>query len=282
MKNHAAIFCSGVKMRNDFFIADEDFRVFLPEVYFADFTKSEDDKFNSRQIRGIMTTDGKDRQDEKVIAKGLDFEEFLTHGHFNDNHDQSTSAIVGYPEEAKYYAKIETPNGNREGWLCRGYVLKGTKRADGIWELAKALAPSNKRLGFSIEGKVLRRGNKVIEKAKIRNVAITNCPVNTEATWEVLARSFHNEEVAYKSLMCGAAVGATAKTGGAALGPESLERDGDERSRKKKKALKEVMRSLGMPDEEEVLKAIDHVFELRPQFDDEAVAAFVTHLFHGR
>lgn len=271
-------------MRQDFFIANEDFRVFLPEVYFADFSKADekDEKFNSRQIRGVMTTNSEDRQSERVLAKGLDFGEFLTHGHFNDNHDQSTSAIVGYPEEAKYHEKIETPNGVREGWLCRGYVLKGTKRADGIWELAKALAPTPKRLGFSIEGKVLRRGNKVIEKAKIRNVALTNCPVNTDATWDVLARSFHNEEVAYKSLMAGAAVSPAAQTGGSALGMESLDRDGDERSKKRKKALKDVMRSLGVPDEEEILKAIDHVFALRPQFDDEAVAAFVTHLFNGR
>lgn len=269
-------------MRSDFFIANEDFRVWLPEVYFADFSKAEDDRFNSRQIRGVMTTNGEDRQSERVLAKGLEFDEFLTHGHFNDNHDQSTSAIVGYPEEAKYQAQIETPNGTREGWLCRGYVLKGTKRADAIWELAKALAPTPKRLGFSIEGKVLRRNNKVIEKAKIRNVAITNCPVNTEATWDILARSFVNEEVAYKSLMAGAAVSPAAQTGGSALGMESLDRDGDERSKRRKKALKEVMRSLGFPDEEEVLKAIDYVHSLRPQFDDETVAVFVTHLFKSR
>lgn len=161
-------------MRN-YFIGEKDFRVFLPEVQFVE--KAEDaDKHNSRKISGIMSTERKDRQGEIVLAKGLDFDEFLKNGHFNDNHSQETSAIVGYPEKVEYHKSLAEWGVNAPGWTCEGYVLKGTRRSDGIWELAQALTGvPNKKLGFSIEGKVERRKDKTIEKARIRNVAITNC-----------------------------------------------------------------------------------------------------------
>jgi len=163
---------------SNFYVGEKDFRVWLPEVDFCE--KADDsESFDSRKLTGIMSTQRKDRQGEVVDAKGLEFDEFLQAGHFNDNHSQETSAIVGYPQSVRYHTSLAQFTDNKiqaPGWTCEGYVLKGTKRADGIWELAKALREvPNRKLGFSIEGKVLRRADKTIEKAKIRNVAITNC-----------------------------------------------------------------------------------------------------------
>lgn len=257
---------------SDFFIRENDFRVWLPEVEFSK-SEKEDDAHNSRQISGIMSTTGEDRQGEVVLAKGLDFEDFINNGHFNDNHSQSTSAIIGYPESAHYYknlAEVKKGLEGREGWTCKGYVMKGTKRADDIWELAKALSKTpDRRLGFSIEGKILRRSDKTIEKARIRNVAITNCPVNTDCTWEVMSKSFGNADLAIKALAAGAATSPAAQTGGSALGTESL----DFKLKKKKEALK---RALSFDD---LVKAMDCVLELRPDFDEEAAAALVQHLY---
>lgn len=266
----------------DFYIGKDGFRVWMPNV---EFKKADDDEYNSRRIVGVMSTASQDRQGEKVLAKGLDFNPFLQHGHFNDNHSQSTSAIVGYPERVFYSKEIETPDGRAEGWLAEGYVLKGTSRADGIWELAKSLAGTpDKRLGFSIEGKVLRRSDSIIEKAMIKNVAITNCPVNTECTWDVLTKSFTDEDIAMKSLSAGhgAASGPSGQTNGAALSPESLEKDGEKRNKKKKSnALKLMMSAYGLPDEDDFQKAFEYVQELRPDFEDEAVAEFVKYYFRG-
>jgi len=262
------------------FIAQDDFRVFLPEVYFTE-KSGEGEAHNCRQIKGIMSTSRLDRQGERVLAKGLDISDFLANGHFNDNHDPATSAIVGYPESASYSRELTLRDGVKaEGWVCSGYVLKSTTRATAIWELAKALAETpNKRLGFSIEGKVLRRKNNVVEKALIRFVAITNCPVNTDATWDVLAKSFVDEDVACKSLSAGYGFSPGTHTGGAALGVESLDRDGDERGKKRKrrdKGLKHVMRSLGFQhDPDEIRKAIGYVLDHRPDFDEEAAAEVV-------
>jgi hypothetical protein len=267
--------------KKDHYISESDFRVWLPEV---DFIEKGDDSHNSRQIRGIMSTSSRDRQSERVMAKGLDVRQFLESGHFNDNHSQATSAVVGYPEAAYYKSDIKLANGSEvEGWICEGYVLKGTSRADEIWELAKAIQPiPNKSLGFSIEGKCLRRKDKTIEKAVLRNLAITNCPVNVEATWDIFAKSFVDEDLANKAMSAGFATTPAGQSGGGAIRSESLESDADKRTKKKKStALKLVLKSMGMPNQDEIEKALEHVFELRPDFTDEAGAELVKYLFKG-
>ena len=268
-----------------YYIGENDFRVWLPDVMFSDTAKSEE-QFDSRKIEGIMSTERKDRQAETVVAEGLDFNDFLHHGHFNDNHSQETSAIVGYPQSVRYHrdlGSVYPKYKGVEGWTCKGYVLKGTKRADGIWELAQSLASvPGKKLGFSIEGKVVRRANKTIEAAKIRNVAITNCPVNTDCTWDLLQKSFADEEIAMKSLdaekalSAGGSTSVAGQTGGAALTPESLESDVKKISEikmKKEKALKSILQF------DDKLDAMDLVLKSRPDFDEEAAAIFVEHLF---
>jgi len=260
---------------NDFFISKSDFRIWLPDVEF-DFEKADKDEgHDSRKIIGTMNTSTKDRQAENVMAKGLDFNPFLQHGHFNDNHDQSTSAVVGYPERVYYSDQIQTKKGVTEGWLTEGWIVKGTKRADGIWELAKALAKTpDRRLGFSIEGKVLRRSNKVIEKALIKNVAITNCPVNTDCTWDVFKKSFYSEEMAIKSLSAGYATSPATQSGGGALRTEDLDQEDDKKPGRKGKGLKIILRSMGL-DPDNIQKAYDWVKESRPDFTDEAAAEVV-------
>lgn len=266
--------------RNDYFIGEDNFRVWLPDVAFIEKSQKDEDAFNSRQIVGIMSTERRDRQGETVIAKGLDFEEFLHHGHFNDNHSQATSAIVGYPESVTFHKSLEQFDPSLKsasGWTCRGYVLKGTQRADGIWELAKALqGVPGKKLGFSIEGKVLRRSDKTIEKAKIRNVAITNCPVNTDCSWSVLEKSFYDEDIAIKSMVAGYGTSPGTQSGGGALRAESLDSDEKEIMARKKKRVEALKRALMFDDLE---KAMELVLERRPDFEEEAAAAFVAELF---
>ena len=257
-----------------YFIGENKFRVFLPDVQFIE---KSDDVYNSRQLFGIMSTQRTDRQGESVIAKGLKFSDFMNHGHFNDNHSQETSAVVGYPEEISYHndlSKFDPKLIGVEGWTCKGYVLKGTKRADGIWELAKALGQTpNKRLGFSIEGKVERRTDKTIKSAHIRNLAITNSPVNTDAQWHVLEKSFYDPDTASKALSAGAAVSPATQSGGSALRVESLDSDEkDSQNRKKNKLLRAL-------DLEDLTKAMDMILEQRPDFDDEAAAYLTVQLF---
>jgi len=138
----------------------------------------------TRPIGGWCSTENLDRQDEVVVAKGLDFSEFVAFGYFNDNHKQDTSAVLGYPRVARL---------EKSRWWTEGNLLVGYPPADKVWELAKALKKSRapRNLGFSIEGKVLERdGHNKIVRAKVRNVAITNAPVNTDCQWGILSKAF--------------------------------------------------------------------------------------------
>lgn len=145
------------------------------------------EKGKERRIGGVISTQDKDRQGEVVLQRGLDFSEFLNHGWFNDNHSKDTTGIVGYPD------KVEKRNvSGKPSHYVEGYLLPDFPRSDEIWKLAQSLQKTNRRLGFSIEGSVVRREGlegKTIAQAKVRNVAITNCPVNTSTGLEVLAKS---------------------------------------------------------------------------------------------
>lgn len=178
------------------------------EVPVTFFEKAEAEPGKRRRIGGIISTEAPDRQNETVLADALVLDDFLKSGWFNDNHSRDTDGIVGYPEATRKFRKGETlPNGEKAkhaGHWAEGYML-GTERANKIWELGKALQGTGRRLGFSVEGKILARtGPKTIvkkgddgqpqwvgeriAKAVVRNVAITNCPVNTDTGLELLTK----------------------------------------------------------------------------------------------
>lgn len=155
------------------------------------FEKARPDGGAGRYIGGFVSTDHIDRQGEILLQDGLDFSHFLAKGYFNDNHDPSTDSLVGYPTAAE----LRVLEKGHKGWYVEGELLEGdgTTRADRLWKLAQSLKKSGKRkLGFSVEGAIVERDgvnkNKV-RKAIVREVAITRCPVNTETSLDVLAKS---------------------------------------------------------------------------------------------
>jgi len=159
------------------------------------FEKADEEAGKRRRIGGIISTESADRQGETVLADGLDFSDWTKNGWYNDNHTKDTDGIVGYPDYVKSFRKGQKlPNGqtaDKSGHWAEGYML-GTERANRLWDLGKALQGTGRKLGFSVEGKILRRagpktiakkaddgsvewvGNR-IAKALVRNVAITNC-----------------------------------------------------------------------------------------------------------
>lgn len=180
----------------------------------ADIQKSEDASDDVRLIRGYASTADQDRQGESLLQKGLDISDFVNHGYFNYDHDNSI--ILGYP--------LQTCKVDSKGFWVEGHLLKGVPQADRIWELAKALKKSNapRRIGFSVEGKVVERSGNKIVKAKIYNVAITTNPVNANCSWEAVVKSFNAPTVS-KSLEAGYEVDPTKMEGGSVLRKESLE-----------------------------------------------------------
>lgn len=149
-----------------------------------DLLKSRDSGEEVRRIRGYASNSHMDRQQEEIVQKGLDISDFVDYGWFNYDHDNTK--ILGYPD--KELTRID-----QNGFYVEGNLLKGVPLADEVWNLAVALNKSGapRRLGFSVEGKVLQKSySGKILKAKVFNVAITPNPVNPGATWEAVLKSF--------------------------------------------------------------------------------------------
>lgn len=230
---------------------------FTVELPFTTFYKAGAEPGKRRRIGGIVSTESRDRQHETVLQRGLDFSEFLGNGWFNDNHSKETTGIVGYPEVIK-----KTVHKGRPAHYVEGYLLEGYPRADEIWKLGQVLQKTKRRLGFSIEGAVTQRSGhdgKVIAQAKVRNVAITNAPVNTDTGLEILAKSMlaieqlpTTDEWFRRALMAGQAINnpGTAPGQGFPLRVESMERKPKRKRKLSKAEAIEFLRSryAGMTD----------------------------------
>lgn len=162
----------------------DDFNFFVP----MDIAKSQSNSEDEWRIAGYASCSDEDRQGDEIIQKGLDFSDFVNYGWLNYDHDNSK--ILGYPDKSK--CKIDG-----KGFYIEGTLIKGVELAKTVWETAVALEKSNapRRLGFSIEGKTLKRNDLgQIVKAKIYNVAITANPVNPKCNFQALCKSFTNNE----------------------------------------------------------------------------------------
>ena len=214
---------------------DGTFRYYAPISFFE---KADAPEGQTRRFGGIATTEDEDQEGERILQRGLDFDSyFIKKGWFNDNHGKQTGDIVGYPAGVQFFKKGERlPDGNTATsnlhWT-EGYLLPGHPPADRIWSAGMALqkAGGTRRLGQSIEGKVLRRAgpdNKTIARALVRHVAITHCPVNAGSSLNFLAKALvtAEQETDEQAAPCDADKALTSSSSsGAALRPESLERE---------------------------------------------------------
>lgn len=166
-----------------------------------------------RRIRGLASTDHRDLQGEVVDIKGIDLSYFKNHGILNDNHSQETSAVIGEPTSAKITSA---------GLEIEGIIYKGKESADRVWEHMNALelSKASRKMGLSIEGKIVSREGSKIKRCFLRNIAVTYCPVNTH-TYAEIAKSLAGAEWVDGSKEEADKAMTTANAG--ALVPESLE-----------------------------------------------------------
>lgn len=145
-----------------------------------------------RWIQGIASTSSKDLQGEVVSQKGIDVSYFLKNGYFNNDHKPGAENKVGEPTDCKI---------TKDGLWVKGFIYEGKKASDDIWEHITSLSKSgaSRRMGFSIEGKVLQRNGNTIEKCWIQDIAITPAPVNSN-TWAEVAKSLSAQKWVNKAL----------------------------------------------------------------------------------
>lgn len=136
-----------------------------------------------RWVQGVASTSDNDLQNETVDQNGIDFTYFLKYGYFNNDHKPGFENKVGQPTDCKI---------TKAGLWTKGFLFQKHKVAEAIWELALALEASkaDRKLGFSIQGKVTRREGRRIAKCWIQDIAITAAPINTN-TWLDVLKSFN-------------------------------------------------------------------------------------------
>lgn len=170
---------------SDNFLNNDEFSFYVPLEVVEKSTSSTDKKDNRRIVQGIASTDHLDLQGEVVKQSGLDFSYFLSKGWINDDHKPGPENKVGEPLEAKI-----TP----AGFWIKALIYKGQERSDYWWKFLHSLEQSeaNRKVGFSIQGKITRREGKSITSCMITEVAITASPVNTH-TWAEIAKSLSEQ-----------------------------------------------------------------------------------------
>lgn len=161
---------------------EEKYSLFVP---IEKIEKAKDAKGNEiLKIGGVASNMnvGADVDGEVLDVNGFELDQFLKSGFINYHHlaGKDPSAIIGEPTNA--YVK--------DGKMhIEGVLYADSEMAQKVYSLAKALenSPSGRRLGYSIEGKALRRdpqNKKFISKARITGCAVTPMPKNggTELT----------------------------------------------------------------------------------------------------
>ena len=157
---------------------------------------AEDSEAMTARIGGIVSTEAKDQQGERVLQSGIDWTYALEKGWFNYEHKAGPESVLGHPETIEEVMYKGEPATRVEGVL---YLHKPKARE--IYETAVALqkAKTSRRLGFSVEGQVLARDKDAIVKSKVLNVAITDHPVNADARLDVL-KSLAKASVGYQGV----------------------------------------------------------------------------------
>lgn len=132
-------------------------------------------------LGGIASTSDEDSDGEFLDPNGFDITPLMSSGTVNWHHQAKNdpSAIIGEPIKGEI---------RREGLYLETLLYPNSKLARDVWDLANTLEKNspNRRLGYSIEGKVLERKSddpnnpdyKKIVRAVITGVAVTHQPKN--------------------------------------------------------------------------------------------------------
>jgi len=193
--------------------------------------KGDGDTTGRGRIKGIASSEALDADNEIIIQKGLDFSDAKW---ITLEHPCGVMNIVGEPIS---FSKSSL-NGHSATEIEADLFLTDALGKQ-IFEKARTLnkANSKSKLGFSIEGRAVRRNGNKIEEAKVHSVAISANPKNPLATFDpVMASMF------FRSAMAGypaQAMGYSAPF--APVVPQSLD-GGKDRDKKEDEIQKEAQR----------------------------------------
>jgi len=146
--------------------------------------KSDKPEERVMRLKGIASTNDRDSDGEVLDPDGFDLSFFKSSGMVNWHHQAKDRpmANIGEPEKAEIQPK---------GLYVECLLYPGSPLANEVFDLAELLEKNSKtrRLGFSIEGKVLERDpldDNHITKSKITGLAVTHIPKNPATLCEIM------------------------------------------------------------------------------------------------
>lgn len=165
--------------------SNEDFNFFVPiEVIEKSHKDKKGNEVKEMIIEGIASTADTDADGEILEPSGYILDRFLSNGTLNFEHlgKKNPKYIVGEPIDA--YVKDDK-------MYLKGKLWSNSEIGQEIYKKIKEIkdSGSNRRAGFSIEGKAISRdimNPKRITKALITNCAITFSPTNQNALIDVV------------------------------------------------------------------------------------------------
>jgi hypothetical protein len=158
--------------------------------------KGDVDSTRRGRIEGIASSEAIDADKEVVVQKGLDWGWFMTKGFVSLEHPLGVHNIVGEPIEV---SPVTLTDGV-EATKITCDLLLDDPAAKSIYDKARTLkkADSKRKLGFSIEGRVIERDGNTINKAEVVSVAISAVPKNPLTWFEpIMASQFWRSLVGY-------------------------------------------------------------------------------------
>lgn len=171
----------------------ENFRFFMPVDIFKATDKNGSEVM---KISGIASTSSRDSQGETLDVKNFDLTNF---SQINWNHKgkDDPAAHIGEPTMTKIV------DGNK--LYIEGVLYPDVPMAKAVYTLMKALkkSPSGKKLGLSVEGKVIERESndeksplyKNIKKARITGVAVCPHPINGDTIVDLMEKGYTKDDI---------------------------------------------------------------------------------------
>ena len=206
-------------------IVTKDVNVFLPftDKSIENIKKSQEDPNAPIIVAGWGSTSHYDFQGESIDPAGIDDSYFRENGWIDYEHDRDR--VIGIPTERTF----TDPN---KGLFVEAELFRDSKEVHELLKLNDNLASigSGRKLGFSIEGQISARDEdspNVIRSVLITGVAITKNPANSEATWDLVQKSFLPEgatkvEKSDEPMTAGTGTSPETQVNGGALRPESI------------------------------------------------------------
>lgn len=160
----------------------DNFNFFVP----LDISKGDKDKEGREKmiISGVASTMEEDADGETLDPNGFDLSHFMRYGFINYNHMSKSNplAIIGEPIESKI---------KDNKFYVKGELYPDSELAKSVYKAAKTLKKNSKRrrLGFSVEGKVIERdpnNDKLVKKAIITGLAVTPSPKNYNSLLDIV------------------------------------------------------------------------------------------------